>query len=916
MFSESSNNELIIHVVCHTHDDPGWLWTLDDYYMGTDHCKFSVKRILDNMVVSLSNRNDRKFSYVEMCFFKRWYDKQAEKIKQKVKNFIKEGRLEIINGGWVMHDEACSYYKHSIDNMRIGLKFLKEEFNITPRIGWFIDPFGHSSATAHILKQMNFDKIVLTRIDYLERKDKINNHNLEFIYDPFGLGQEIFTHISYHHYNPRKILRNYPGDKRFNLTGEELKNVCEKFYEEMKEERVGYRTNNLLLYYGEDFAFNEADINYENIEMIMDYVNKNMKGKMKMIYSTPSQYFDSVLKSGVKFEKFSNCDFFPYADNEHCYWTGYFSSRANLKGLIKQLGLYINIINKMLFQIFFDTEKMKKNKKTIEQAIKCVYYARENLGVLQHHDAVTGTSKEKTNKDYENMAIIGVEKIKKHIYMLFNILGGDNPFDSSIGYEEDITIEDKNKGENNNFIIIDQGFHEDYLFNYRLNVDQNNNLKESFEYEIISEKNSYFGNNISFYDADIGLKYSSLQFNLPLNKNNLVKSISIMKSNKIIQKKYFSELKDEKISINNKAFVFDTKNLKFKNDKTEFCLSHSYYTSYDGTNSKVRPEKSNPDGAYIFAPCEDELQRYQSINKNKSFIQQNEHFTSIVLRYPSSYLIIIVNNNNLNIYTESIFDPLPRKSENAFNYLLVLDSNINNINKEYSQPEIYTDSKGINMIKRIKNTRQHYKYELTEKITSNFYPITSVVSLHEVENEDNIISIYSDRAQSAGVIEKGQIQLICQRFSTVDDWKGVGEPLYENSSSDRFFPVKHFISFDNKNHENYFNKVPLLICIDNGSNNIEIQDKLLKLCKIDGRLDVEFEVKKFGEIYMEIGNIYCDYFKNNGNEEEKIKFNFENGKIYEYNLNGIDEIKEIHNGDEISIKKQMFKSFLIDLNEK
>ena len=227
----------------------------------------------------------------------------------------------------------------------------------------------------------------------------------------------------------------------------------------MKEERVGYRTNNLLLYYGEDFAFNEADINYENIEMIMDYVNKNMKGKMKMIYSTPSQYFDSVLKSGVKFEKFSNCDFFPYADNEHCYWTGYFSSRANLKGLIKQLGLYINIINKMLFQIFFDTEKMKKNKKTIEQAIKCVYYARENLGVLQHHDAVTGTSKEKTNKDYENMAIIGVEKIKKHIYMLFNILGGDNPFDSSIGYEEEITIEDKNEGTNNNFIIIDQGFH-------------------------------------------------------------------------------------------------------------------------------------------------------------------------------------------------------------------------------------------------------------------------------------------------------------------------------------------------------------------------------------------------------------------------------------------------------------------------
>ena len=911
MSTESSDNELIIHVVCHTHDDPGWLWTLDDYYMGTDHCKFSVKRILDNMVVSLSNKNDRKFSYVEMSFFTRWYHKQTEEIKQKVKNFIKEGRLEIINGGWVMHDEAGSYYKHSIDNMRIGLKFLKEEFNITPRIGWFIDPFGHSSATSHILKQMNFDKIVLTRIDYLERKDRINNHNLEFIYDPFGLGKEIFTHISYHHYNPRKILRNYPGDKKINLTEEELKDVCEKFYEEMKEERVGYRTNNLLLYYGEDFAFNEADINYENIEMIMDYVNKNMKGKMKMIYSTPTQYFDSVLKSGVKFEKHSNYDFFPYADNAHCYWTGYFSSRANLKGLIKQLGLYINIINKLLFQIFMDKEKMNNNRNMIEKAIKCVYFARENLGVLQHHDAVTGTSKEKTNKDYENMAIIGVEKIKKYIYMLINVLGGEYPFDASIGYEEEIFINDQKENETNNFILINPGLNQDFVFNFRMN-NENNNINESFEYNIKVGENSIFGNNISFYDIDIGLKYSSLQFSLPLNKENCVSSLKISKSDKVIQRKYFSKLKDEKININNNALIFDTKNLKFIKDKNEFCLSHGYYTSYDGANSKVRPEKSNPDGAYIFAPCEDELQRYESINKNKSFIQQNENYTSIVLRYPNSYLIIIIKNDTLNIYTESIFDPLPRKTEKAFNYLLVLDSNINNINKEYSQPEIYTDSQGINMLRRIKDTRPNYKYELTEKITSNFYPITSVVSLHETENENNMISIYSDRAQSVGVVEKGQIQIICQRFSTVDDWKGVGEPLYENSSSDRFFPVKHFISFDNKNHGNYFNKVPLLLSIENKKNNLDIKDCLLKIYQGDENVDIEFEVKKFGEIFIEIGNTYCDYFNGSGKDEEKIKFNFENEKITEYNLNGVDEIKEIKNGEEICIKKQMFKSFLID----
>ena len=896
------SEELLVHVVCHTHDDPGWLKTFQGYYND------AVKNILDNMVVSLSAKKERKFSYVEMSFFKKWYDNQSKEIKKKVKEFINEGRLEIINGGWVLHDEAATYYKHLINNMRIGLKFLKEEFNYIPRVGWFIDPFGHSSANSHLLKQMNFENIVLTRIDYLEKKYRIENHNLEFIYDPFGLEQNIFTHISYRHYNPRNTLNDYVRDRRINLSESELKNLCEDTYKTLLQERNGYRTNNVLLYFGDDFTFKKENYNYQNIEMVMDYVNKNMKGKMKMIYSTPSQYFKSVLDSGVEFQKYSNYDFFPYADNAHCYWTGYFTTRPNMKGLIKQLGLYLNITNRLLFEIYVGNQNiMNYNKDLINKTIENVYFAREKLGILQHHDAVTGTSTSNTHLDYENMANDGINKMKENIYKLVNILGYDIPSELSCGFEEIINIKNENK---NYFMIINPHLNEDYFCNYRINIfdkDDNN----SYIFSVNDGENNIFGNNIAFNDSDIGLKYSSIQFIKSFKKNKLISPLTILRTNKIIKKKYFSDLTEKIIlNIKNGNLIFDSSNLKFIKDNTEFTLSHGYYTSYDGYNSGVRPSHSNPDGAYIFAPCENELQRY-TYDKKKSFYQQTIHFTSIVLRYPKSYLIIIIQHSNLNIYTESIFDPISRNYNKAYNYLLVLDSNINNINNEYNQPQIFTDSEGINMMKRIKDKRPNYKYEVTEKVSSNFYPITSVVSLYETNNIKNKISIFSDRAQSAGFMNKGQIQIICQRYSTSNDWKGMTEKLYEASSMSRFFSVKHFISFEDKNYSDYFNKVPIIFSLENEDKS-NISSNYENIILADDFVDIEFEVKKYGEIFVQVGNVYCDYFGESGKEKENIKFKFDKGKIVEYNLNGVEEVKEIKPGEEINIKKQSFKLFLIN----
>lgn len=106
---------LNVHLVAHTHDDVGWLKTVDQYY-------YDVQYILDSVVQELLNDPEKRFIYVESAFFFKWWKEQKEDLKEKVKMLVNEGRLEFIGGAWSMNDEAATYYQSVIDQFALGLK--------------------------------------------------------------------------------------------------------------------------------------------------------------------------------------------------------------------------------------------------------------------------------------------------------------------------------------------------------------------------------------------------------------------------------------------------------------------------------------------------------------------------------------------------------------------------------------------------------------------------------------------------------------------------------------------------------------------------------------------------------------------------------------------------------------------------
>lgn len=110
----SGDAKITVHVVPHTHDDVGWLKTVDQYYMGANNSiqHAAVHHILDTVVEELQKNPARKFIYVEQAFFQMWWQRQSPEIQAQTKTLISNGQIEFINGGWCETHTAARDGKH------------------------------------------------------------------------------------------------------------------------------------------------------------------------------------------------------------------------------------------------------------------------------------------------------------------------------------------------------------------------------------------------------------------------------------------------------------------------------------------------------------------------------------------------------------------------------------------------------------------------------------------------------------------------------------------------------------------------------------------------------------------------------------------------------------------------------------
>ncbi len=55
-----------------------------------------IQYILDSLVIALDENPDRRFIYVEIAFFWRWWNQQTEDIQNQVRQFVNEGNFYLL----------------------------------------------------------------------------------------------------------------------------------------------------------------------------------------------------------------------------------------------------------------------------------------------------------------------------------------------------------------------------------------------------------------------------------------------------------------------------------------------------------------------------------------------------------------------------------------------------------------------------------------------------------------------------------------------------------------------------------------------------------------------------------------------------------------------------------------------------
>jgi len=783
---------LTIHMVPHTHDDVGWLKTVDQYYYGlhdNDIQNAAVQYIIKSVIDALSRNPDRKFMYVEQAFFQRFWREANDYDKDRVRKLVKSGQLEFVNGGWCMHDEAAAHFVDMIDQTTLGHKFIVEEFgqSAVPTIGWQIDPFGHSATQASLLSaEMGFDGLYFGRIDYQDHNNRVANKNLEFIWrasQSQGADAQVFSGaFQSGNYGPPGgfcfdafdcgdlPVQSNPDAPDYNLD-QRVADAIKAAMQQAAGTAGDLETMNIMWTLGSDFQHMLSEAWMTNLDKLIDGINKMSNGTVKAMYSTPSIYTKAKNAEKVTWSVKTD-DFFPYADGADNYWTGYFTSRPALKRYIRVQSAFLQVARHMeLFSGSFGnaTERLW-----------------EAQSVAQHHDAVSGTAKQAVTFDYAQRLSKGyavADEMVQQALGSFVTQSGDAPYFQSCPLAN---VSSCPATQNNKNVVV-------ALYNpiarratkgvISIPVNSQSAVIVDAAGKTVQSQVVPVAPNAAIQDGSAGYRafFTPTIAGLGINTYFIQSASEDNKVTEVVEKvqkrdsrrRHHRALKSVEITnleSDRLSVGFDA-NTGLINSVTDKLLGKTYPFAQDFAWYEGYAGNGQDSGAYIFRPAVlIGNNPYHDGVKITNLV--NGPIVSEAWQQVSPYIsqIIRLRAGSVGIEFEYTVGPIDVSDNKGKEIIMRFNSTI------ASNATWYTDSNGREFQTRIRDYRPTWKLDVTQPAAGNYYPINAAAYL---KDGDNAMVILNDRSQGCSSLVDGSMEVMVHRRLLKDDGRGVGEPLNE-----------------------------------------------------------------------------------------------------------------------------------------
>ncbi|XP_056601181.1 alpha-mannosidase 2 [Triplophysa dalaica] len=822
---EWDNESLQVFVVPHSHNDPGWLKTFDDYY------KDQTQHILNNMVVKLHENSQMKMIWSEISYFSKWWENIDEQKRDALKRLIENGQLEVATGGWVMPDEANTHYFALIDQLVEGHQWLENNLGVKPKTGWAVDPFGHSPTQAYLLKQAGLSNMLIQRVHYSVKKHFSSQKTLEFFWrqnwDQDATSDILCHMMPFYSYDvphtcgpDPKIccqfdFKRLPGGRVScpwrippqAITDNNVQERAMTLLDQYRKKSKLYRTKVLLVPLGDDFRYTEAvewDQQYGNYQKLFDYMNSHPELHVKAQFGTISDYFNALRKNtgldtagtrvGTPALPVVSGDFFTYADRDDHYWSGYFTSRPFYKRLDRMLESYIRAAEILYSLTMANIQKYDKpTNYPAGDNYKLLTEARRNLGLFQHHDAITGTGKDWVVVDYGTRLFHSIMNVKRIIVSSAHWLvikdkqtyshDPSNPFlqmddaqpaQDALLRKTVLKIHDRprlvvvyNPTEQARTSMVTlhvNTLHVRVLDSLGVVVpaqvsalwnDATNAATDAFQLSFVAHAAPL---GLSVYHLTEGMEQrtEASKYTFPQEGRDI--SVSGLEHFRQSYHQYASSVRIEnshlELSISTVTGLLERVKLK------EGGLEHQVKVEFVWYGTTNKKDKS---GAYLFLPDGDAT-IYSSSQPTMIRVTKGPVFSEVTTTFPHiTHTLRLYNIQGVEGQSVEICNTVDIRGETNREIAMRITSDLN------SKDRFFTDLNGYQV--------QPRKTMAKLPLQANFFPMSSMVYL---EDSSSRLSLLTAQSLGAASLKSGQLEVIMDRRLNQDDNRGLGQGVLDN----------------------------------------------------------------------------------------------------------------------------------------